>query len=113
LAICLAGLAYKIWSWLSVSVEDERYAPGRRGLRVSLTEMACVIFGRRSWTLLLKALMLDGLLQRCSLAHSHAAWVAHILIFTGFTGLVLLYAMSDLVTAKLFRGYTASPWIPG
>lgn len=113
IAICLAGLAYKIWSWLSLSIdeEDSQYSPGQR-LAASLREMGRVVFSRRLGTLL-KALVLDGFLQRRSLAHSFAAWLAHICIFTGFTGLLLLHALGTQIPARLFSDYypTLEPWL--
>lgn len=113
LAICAAGLVHKIWSWLTISIDndDRRYAPGRR-LRASLAEMGQVVLSRRVFTLL-KALLLDGLLQRRSLAHSFAAWLAHICIFTGFTGLLLFHAMGSWFTESLFGNYysTLDPWL--
>lgn len=112
LAICAAGLAYKIWSWLTVSIDkdDEQYPPGRR-LKDTLAEMGGVIASRRVWTLL-KALLLDGFLQRRSLAHSYTAWLAHICIFAGFTWLALFHAMGWL-TEALFGNYypTVEPWL--
>lgn len=113
LAICLAGLSYKIWSWLSVSIDEEdgQYSPGQR-LSASLQEMARVVFSRRLGTML-KALVLDGLLQRRSLAHSFTAWLAHICIFSGFTGLLLLHALGSQIPARLFSDYypTLEPWL--
>lgn len=113
IAACLAGLAYKIWSWLTVSIEkeDERFSPGER-LRASLTEMGRIVFSRRLGTML-KAIVLDGLLQKRSLAHSHLAWLAHFSMFTGFMGLLLLHALGDVITANLFSGYysTLDPWL--
>lgn len=113
LAICAAGLAHKIWSWLTISIDkdDERYSPGRR-LRDCLAEAGRVILSRRVWSLL-KALVLDGFLQRRSLAHSFTAWLAHISIFIGFTGLVLFHAMGSWFTESLFGNYysTLAPWL--
>ncbi|MFH1035633.1 MAG: 4Fe-4S dicluster domain-containing protein [Pseudomonadota bacterium] len=113
LAICAAGLVYKIWAWLNVSVEkeDRQYSPGQR-LTASLTEMARVVFSRRIGALL-KALILDGFLQKRSLSHSFVAWLAHICLFTGFTGLLLLHALASQVTARLFDNYyaTLDPWL--
>jgi heterodisulfide reductase subunit C len=113
LAICVAGLVYKIWSWLTVSIEkeDQQYSPGQR-LTASLAEMGRVVFSLRIGTLL-KALILDGFLQKRSLSHSFIAWLAHICIFTGFTGLLLLHALGSQITANLFNDYypTVDPWL--
>lgn len=113
LVACAAGLGHKIWSWLTVSVDkdDEQYSPGRR-LRDILAEMGQVVFSRRLWPLV-KALVLDGLLQRRSLGHSFTAWLAHICIFAGFTGLVLFHAMGAIINSALFGEYyaTLDPWL--
>jgi heterodisulfide reductase subunit C len=113
LAICAAGLGYKIWSWLTISIDkdDEHYSPGQR-LLATLSEMGRVVFSLRIGTML-KAIMLDGVLQKRSLSHSVLAWLAHICMFVGFTGLVLFHALGSQITASLFKDYypTLAPWL--
>ncbi|MCF8031699.1 MAG: 4Fe-4S dicluster domain-containing protein [Desulfarculaceae bacterium] len=115
LVLCAAGLAYKVWSWLSVSVSaSEReagYSPGQRASAV-LGGLVRAVFSRKIWPML-KALILDGLLQARSLKHSALAWAAHLLVFSGFTGLLLLHALGDQITNNLFRNFypTVDPWL--
>lgn len=113
LAVCVAGLIYKICSWLTVSVNqrDRQYSPGKRA-SAALAGLGRTIFSRRIWTML-RALVLDGLLQGRSLHHSVLAWVAHIFLFVGFMGLLLLHAFGEQITASLFSDYypTLDPWL--
>ncbi len=113
LAICASGLIYKVWSWLTVSVdqEDRNYPPGQRAA-AAISGLLRAIFSPRLGGML-KALVLDGLLQRRSLNHSGLAWLAHFLLFVGFTGLLLLHALGDIVTDALFSNYepTLDPWL--
>ncbi len=113
LAICLSGLIYKTWSWLTVSInkEEERYSPRQRAA-AALAGLGRVVFSARIGAML-KALVLDGLLQQRSLSHSVLAWLAHIFIFFGFMGLLLLHALGEQITASLFSDYypTLDPWL--
>jgi len=113
LAICVAGLTYKVWSWLTVSVDrrDRQYSPGQRAA-AALAGLGRTVFSRKVGAML-RALLLDGLLQRRSLNHSVLAWVAHILLFVGFMGLVLLHALGTHITDSLFSNYypTLDPWL--
>lgn len=111
--ICLGGLAYKIWSWLTISVDrqEKQYTPRQRA-GAALAGLGRAVFSLRIGAMF-KALVLDGLLQRRSLSHSVIAWFAHILIFFGFMGLLLLHALGEQVTASLFSDYypTLDPWL--
>lgn len=113
LAICVAGLIYKIRSWLTVSVDrqDRRYSPAQRA-GAALAGLGRTVFSLRIGAML-RALVLDGLLQGRSLRHSGLAWVAHIFLFVGFMGLLLLHALGEQITASLFRDYysTLDPWL--
>ncbi|MCB2226358.1 MAG: 4Fe-4S dicluster domain-containing protein [Desulfarculaceae bacterium] len=115
LVLCVAGLAYKVWTWLSVSVsateKEAGYSPGQRASAV-LGGLVRAVFSRKIWAML-RALILDGLLQARSLKHSVLAWAAHILVFSGFTGLLLLHALGTQITDNLFRNYypTVDPWL--
>ncbi|MBU4563669.1 MAG: 4Fe-4S dicluster domain-containing protein [Desulfarculus sp.] len=113
LAICVAGLIYKIRSWLTVSVDqqDRRYSPAQRA-GAAMAGLGRTVFSRRIGAML-RALVLDGLLQGRSLRHSGLAWVAHIFLFVGFMGLLLLHALGEQITASLFRDYypTLDPWL--
>ncbi len=113
LAVCAAGLAHKIWSWLTISIDkdDCQYPPGRR-LAATLSELGRAVFSGRLGAML-RALVLEGFLQMRSLGHSRTAWLAHVCIFIGFTGLLLFHALGAQLTATLFSGYypTLDPWL--
>ncbi len=115
LGIGLAGLIYKIWSWLTISVtvgeREAKYGPGKR-VAAMLAILGRAVCSRRIWPML-KALVLDGLLQRRSLNHSFLAWLGHFTLFFGFTGLLLLHALGEQITANLFSNYypTVDPWL--
>jgi heterodisulfide reductase subunit C len=113
LMMCISGLIYKVWSWLTTSIDkqSDRYPPRQR-VAAALAGLGRVVFSLRIGAML-KALVLDGLLQKRSLSHSVLAWLAHIFIFFGFMGLLLLHALGEQITASLFRDYypTLDPWL--
>ena len=105
LAICLVGLIYKAYSWLTVSVDrrDRQYSAGQRA-GAAVSGLLRTVFSSRIGALL-RGLVWDGLLQGRSLNHSALAWLAHILLFVGFMGLLLLHALGEQITASLFSDY--------
>ena len=113
LAICASGLIYRIWSWLTVSVDqqDQKYSPGQRA-SAALSGLFRTVFSPRLGGML-KAFIVDGLFQRRSLNHSGLAWVAHFLLFVGFVGLLLFHALDEIITDGLFSNYepTLDPWL--
>ena len=115
LGIGLAGLIYKIRSWLTISVtvgeREAKYGPGKRAAAM-LAILGHAVCSRKIWPML-KALVLDGLLQRRSFNHSVLAWLGHFTLFFGFTGLLLLHALGEQITVNLFSDYypTVDPWL--
>jgi heterodisulfide reductase subunit C/nitrate reductase gamma subunit len=113
LAICLVGLIYKVYSWLTVSVDrrDRQYSAGKRA-GAAISGLLRTVFSSHIGAFL-RGLVWDGLLQGRSLNHSALAWVAHILLFVGFMGLLLLHALGEQITASLFSNYypTLDPWL--
>ena len=109
LLICVLGLIYKIRSWLTTSVDRQgrQYSAGQR-FSTAIGGFFRVVFSARVGPML-KGLIVDGFLQRRSLNHSVAAWIAHILVFFGFMGLLILHAMG----AIFISSYTATldPWL--
>ncbi len=101
LAVCGLGLVYRLWRGLTINLgpEARRYGPGAR-LAAALKEIRRVLFSRRILAVL-KALVLDGLLQLRVLRHSRLAWLAHLAIFWGFVLLVLMHALDDYTKAWL------------
>ncbi|MGD2187134.1 MAG: 4Fe-4S dicluster domain-containing protein, partial [Desulfobacterales bacterium] len=73
--------------------------------------IASVIFSAKI-ILLLKALVLDVLLQHRTLKESFTRWLAHMLIFYGFMLLLLMHALESVVSEALFSDYysTVNPF---
>jgi hypothetical protein len=63
-----------------------------------------VLFSARVISLL-RALILDVLLQLRIAKEDRLRWVMHMLIFYGFILLFLMHAMEKFITVKLFPGY--------
>lgn len=102
LAIFLLALAYQARLWFSAAI-----GPETRGLGVGARAAAALgglvrgLFSPRL-PAALKALWLDGIVQRRVWAHSRLAWATHQLIWVGFTGLILLHALGGVI----------GPWLP-
>jgi len=102
LAVFLLGLAWQARLWFSVTI-----GPPARGLGAGPRAAAALggllrgLFSPRL-PAALKALWLDGILQRRVWAHSRLAWATHQLIWTGFTGLIVLHALGGII----------GPWLP-
>lgn len=113
LAICAAGLGYKVWMWLTLDVGSESVGqgPGRRAASV-LAGLARALFSRRIFTLL-RVFAVDGLFQVRAYHNSPSGWLAHQLIFWGMVLLVLMHAFDKQVTAALFSDYqsTLNPYL--
>jgi heterodisulfide reductase subunit C/nitrate reductase gamma subunit len=58
--------------------------------------------------MLLKAVVLDVLLQQRTLKESLTRWLAHMLIFYGFMLLLLMHALQSVVSEALFSDYYAT-----
>ena len=113
LAICAAGLGYKVWMWLTLDVGSEsvNQGPGRRAAAI-LAGMVRALLSPRIFTLL-RVFVADGLFQVRAFRNSPAGWLAHQLIFWGMVLLVLMHAFDQQVTAALFSDYqsTLNPYL--
>ncbi|MCA1990125.1 MAG: 4Fe-4S dicluster domain-containing protein [Desulfarculus sp.] len=112
LAVLLLGLAYKIKVWLTIGIGPEArgLTPGQRG-RAVLAGLGKLLFSARIVPGL-AGLVLDGIVQRRVWAHSRLAWLTHQLIWTGFTGLILLHALGGVIGGWLPDYYaTLNPYL--
>ncbi|MBU0514643.1 MAG: 4Fe-4S dicluster domain-containing protein [Proteobacteria bacterium] len=110
-ALTLFGLGFfhKILGWF-------RHGPGGhsfgRRLAHGLRGLGRLVFSRRlpvfGWVL-----VRDGLFQIRLLRRDFPGWLMHVLLFWGFFGLLLMHALDNLLTAKLFSGYqsTVNPFL--
>ena len=112
LTVFLLGLIYKISTWFTKNIGSlgkdtstaQRVQSAGKGI-------SGVIFSSKI-LLLLKAVVLDVLLQQRTLKESVTRWLAHMLIFYGFMLLLLMHALESVVTEALFSDYysTVNPF---
>jgi heterodisulfide reductase subunit C len=107
------GLLYKISAWFRYKI-----GPGAKEIssikRIisAVTGMIAVFFSLKFFTLI-KALVLDVLLQRKIMREDLVRWLMHFLIYVGFTLLVLMHALHRILISKLFPDYfsTINPFM--
>ena len=113
LGICCAGLVWKLWCWFSweVGPAQEGVGPAARAA-ASIGAMIRALFSPKIGPII-KAFVLDGLIQRRVWRHSRLAWLAHMLIFWGFVLLVLMHALGEQITAAIWPDYspTLNPYL--
>jgi heterodisulfide reductase subunit C/nitrate reductase gamma subunit len=112
LTVFLLGLIYKISTWFSRKIgflgngitTVQRLQSAAQGIFHTIFSLK--ILG------LLKALVLDVLLQYRTLRESFTRWLAHMLIFYGFMLLLLMHALQNVVSAAIFSDYysTVNPF---
>jgi heterodisulfide reductase subunit C len=104
LAICIAGLMYRFQNWF-------RTGENAGGSQTS-EGMAGNVFSVRMIRLV-HAVFFETLLQVHLLKKSFLRWFMHISIFYGFTLLILMHAMDDIVMTRLWTGYesTLNPYM--
>jgi heterodisulfide reductase subunit C/nitrate reductase gamma subunit len=108
--VAALGLLYRAFTWFNLKI-------GLDAGSVS-TSNRLIDFLKRlprtllSWTFV-KKLALDVLLQARLWQKSRLRWAAHICIAYGFMALLLMHALDDYITARLFAGYeaTVNPWL--
>ncbi len=113
LIIFLAGSVYKFYTWASrqITGPERTYTTGQR-ISYAIKGILAVIFSARILTLI-KVLILDVILQRRILKEDVLRWVMHMLIFVGFTLLLIFHAFESLTSSSWFEGYasTAQPFL--
>nr|HID59391.1 (Fe-S)-binding protein [Desulfobacterales bacterium] len=113
LTIFILGLIYKISTWFShrigASAKDIT-APAR----VSAAGRAIlgVIFSQKI-LILIKALILDVVLQKRILKEDFLRWLMHVSLFGGFALLLLMHALDRILIEPLFTDYypTLNPFL--
>jgi len=108
LIIFLLGLIYKISKWFTKKFGDagknftafQRVTSAAKGI-------VQILFSSKL-LLVLKALLVDVLLQGRVFKEDALRWLAHMLIFYGFMLLLLLHALDSVVTEALFNDYYAT-----
>ena len=113
LGIFILGLIYKSYTWFSrkIGVLALEYTTSQR-FSAAVKGTVKVIFSSKIFRLI-KAFILDVLLQRRALKEDFLRWLMHMLLYGGFMLLLLMHALDSFVTAKLFSGYhsTVNPYM--
>jgi heterodisulfide reductase subunit C/nitrate reductase gamma subunit len=108
LGIFILGLIYKAYTWFSrkIGVSALDYTTSQR-FSAAVKGTVKVVFSSKIFRLI-KAFILDVLLQRRALKEDFLRWLMHMLLYGGFMLLLLMHALDSFVTAKLFSGYHAT-----
>ena len=108
LTVFLLGLIYKISTWFTRNIGSlgKDISTAQR-VRSAAKGVIGVFFSSKILTLL-KAVVLDVLLQQRTLKESVTRWLAHMLIFYGFMLLLLMHALQSVITEALFSDYYAT-----
>ncbi|MBW2239319.1 MAG: hypothetical protein JRF39_09835, partial [Deltaproteobacteria bacterium] len=113
LIIFVLGLIYKFYAWCSmkIGISARDYTPSQR-LSASVKGIAGVVFSSKI-LILVKVFILDVVLQRRILKEDFTRWLMHMLIYSGFMLLLLMHALENFISAKLFADYysTVNPFM--
>ena len=109
-AICIAGIVYRIWTWIHIRIGPEaetfstwqRIASAIKGFLFTLLSFRLLIF--------LKVLILHVIFQaRIFKGNLKVLRLSmHLLIFTGFLLLLLMHALEEQVTEVFFSDYAST-----
>lgn len=112
LALFILGSMYRISTWFlrTIGLPPANNTFSHRISRF-LRGLFGVLFSKKI-LLLLKALFLDVILQRRILKEDVTRWVMHMMIYGGFTLLLLMHALGGVIMEPLFRDYypTVNPF---
>jgi heterodisulfide reductase subunit C/nitrate reductase gamma subunit len=113
LGVFVIGSVYKLYTWLTwkVGVFGSEFSGSQR-LWAAIHGTAAVIFSAKV-LVLFRTLILDVILQLRIAKESRLRWIGHLLMYSGFTLLLLMHAMENFITAKLFSNYysTLNPFL--
>ena len=114
LIIFSLGLFYKVFSWFGRNNQVFKTADSTLFIRLSaaLTGILKTVFSVKIFSLL-KIFIADIILQLRTLKEDPWRWFMHILIYWGFMLLVMMHALDQLVTQRLFSDYypTLNPYL--
>lgn len=108
LCIFVLGTLWKVSAWFTRCIGPaSRGIPLSRRLSAALRGMFRALFSRKIGRIA-GAFFLDGLLQRRIFKESVLRWVMHMTLFAGFMLLLLMHALDEWITMRLFDGYSAT-----
>ncbi len=108
LSVFCIGLVNKVYIWFSRRIVKTPldFGTGQRFLQ-ALRGIFGVVFSSRV-LILLKALLLDVILQRRILQEDAYRWIMHMFIFGGFMLLLLMHALENWTSVALFEEYAST-----
>jgi nitrate reductase gamma subunit len=108
LIIFLLGLCYKISRWFTLQFGEAgpNFTTSQR-VTSAAKGIVRILFSPKI-LLVLKALLVDVLLQARVFKEDVLRWLAHMLIFYGFMLLLLMHALDSEITERLFSDYYAT-----
>jgi heterodisulfide reductase subunit C/nitrate reductase gamma subunit len=108
LILCGIGLIYKVLSWFRYPINNQAQRITTAG-RVSAAAKGVIssLFSIKIFSLI-KILILDVLLLARLRRESFLRWLIHLCIFGGFILLLLMHALDQYVTKKLFSEYAST-----
>jgi len=113
LVIFILGLIYKVYTWFSlkIGISAQDFTPSQR-FSAAVKGTFGVIFSSKI-LLLIKAFVLDVVLQKRILKEDFLRWMMHMLLYGGFILLLLMHALENFISAKLFSDYysTVNPFM--
>ncbi len=112
LLVFFLGTTWRVSAWFTRKVGPEsRRIPASRRLLAALRGALGAVFSRRIGAAF-RVLLMDVILQRRIIKEDFLRWIMHMCLFWGFMLLLLMHALDELVTAKLFEEYwsTANPF---
>ncbi|MFZ2445697.1 MAG: 4Fe-4S dicluster domain-containing protein [Syntrophobacteraceae bacterium] len=103
LAVFLAGLAFKVSTWFRYSIAAGRHTTLQR-VSAAARGVALTLFSAQILTLI-KVFFLDVICQIRIFRNDRGRWASHMLIFSGFTMLLLMHALEAFTSSKIFSNY--------
>ncbi len=105
LGICAFGILFRIVRWFASDTGPRAAViPAWKRVAAAAKGFITTVFSIRFF-LFFKVLFLDVLLQTRIVKTDLSRWIMHICIFFGFMLLLLMHALDELVTKKLFPEY--------
>jgi heterodisulfide reductase subunit C/nitrate reductase gamma subunit len=112
LAVFAAGVLFKMSTWFRYNLDtDKDELTSNKRISAAVKGIASTVFSAGILTLL-KVFLLDVILQVRVFKEDILRWVMHMLIYAGFTMLLLMHALDKVVTVSIFPDYysTATPF---
>jgi heterodisulfide reductase subunit C/nitrate reductase gamma subunit len=108
LIVFIFGLIFKVSQWFirPVGISAKGFTSSGRFLAF-IKGVIGVFFSARLFTLV-KAFILDVILQWRILKEDWLRWVMHMLIYCGFMLLLLMHALGEIITASVFNDYSST-----